>query len=1043
MNANLRPLQTGIYQLPDVDSLPIHAMHPRGGSLPAAAVADLIRSGTKAGDVVLDPFGGYGTTAIEALRLGRRAVTTDPNPLASFFTEVVFSPASLPQLQWAFQDLSTACRDAISELFATACPQCGKKGIAHFLHRENGRLVRLDYTCACTPGRLSKKPDAGDRRMEVENADADIPFWHPTRLPLNADSDIRTDYPADFLRRRTVAALSILLNSINNITEPTVRDAMKLAFASALGPCHCSTPFPSRETARGKPPMGQRTLRPRGTQRCTVANPWDAFSESFRKVYEGKKAGNTVLRNVTIGYGYGELESRQANVVILGKSAEDALICELPENSVDFVLTEPPFGLGENDSFLPAIQAAWLKMEFDRNREIVFAPDDNGSVDRYRNRMEIIARGLCRVVRDGGAVDLFCADTGGSFFPEFLSILASGGLAAEVIRYQPAATPPYSRGGGYIVRAPVRKKQTVAAAQVPPARLAEKADAAARELFGVYGKKITADKILHSFYQRLDRDEIAALHKSPPEKLLGPAVASFAQYRKGRLILRKANRGAAGKPKIPEAWRQMVLEAESLATGGPGDAALVRGLAVQRLAGGGLTADDANAIRQTIPSAEIARHRRTRTVALLRAWGSALGYQIRVSKKKPTGITWKTPAERIVDFTPGEENIRITHHLPNGAISEWGAISYLELERAMGQWCRNHPTPGDDLSRKLSLIENIREPQCADPWESSSPTRDLKLRVAQNRKICEGHYLIQLELPADVPITFHPGQFFHVLCDPGNGKPRPIPLTLRRPLSIHRAEYPHFHRAALARAGDLPDELRRAFVRHPARIDFLYRVVGEGTDLLSRARKGALLRAIGPCGNGFAIGPARTAVIVAGGIGVAPLAALAERLRERGKEVLIYLGAVKKEMLSLAVGPARRIPELEGVESDQDLYDAIHSEFDEIGARVLTVCTDDGSLGEKGLVTEMLARGLRDGCVPRESVCVYACGPEGMLRAVAEIAARNSLDCQVTLETRMACAVGACYSCTTRVIEPDGKIHRKRVCRDGPVFEARDIQWKD
>jgi dihydroorotate dehydrogenase electron transfer subunit len=66
-----------------------------------------------------------------------------------------------------------------------------------------------------------------------------------------------------------------------------------------------------------------------------------------------------------------------------------------------------------------------------------------------------------------------------------------------------------------------------------------------------------------------------------------------------------------------------------------------------------------------------------------------------------------------------------------------------------------------------------------------------------------------------------------------------------------------------------------------------------------------------------------------------------------------------------------------------------------------------------------------------------------MLRAVAEIAARNALDCQVTLETRMACGVGACYSCTTRVNGPDGSTRRKRVCREGPVFEARDIQWKD
>ncbi|HEY5119130.1 MAG TPA: DNA methyltransferase, partial [Anaerolineales bacterium] len=375
MRQNVRHIDTGIPTAPNAGAGPIHAMHPRGGKVPPAVVAELIRAYTKEGDVVLDPFGGNGTTAIEALRLGRRAVTTDPNPLASFFTQVVFTPASLPRLEWAFQDLREQCQDVISELFATACPKCGKKGVVNFLHRENGELVRLDYSCSCSSGRLTKKPDAGDRRVEAENADADIPFWHPVSLPLPADLAARTNYPADFLRRRTVAALSIILNSINNITDPAVRDAMKLAFASALDACHCPGPLSlPRTTIGGSLPKEKRRGRRRGLQKSIVSNPWDAFSENFRRVYNGKKESNSLLSNATVGYGYGELESRQANVVILGKSAEDALTYELPESSIDYVLTEPPFEPSENDIFLPAIQAAWLKMEFDHNREIVIAP---------------------------------------------------------------------------------------------------------------------------------------------------------------------------------------------------------------------------------------------------------------------------------------------------------------------------------------------------------------------------------------------------------------------------------------------------------------------------------------------------------------------------------------------------------------------------------------------------------------------------------------------------------------------------------------------
>jgi dihydroorotate dehydrogenase electron transfer subunit len=1043
MRQNVRHIDTGIPTAPNAGAGPIHAMHPRGGNLPPAVVAEFIRAYTKEGDVVLDPFGGNGTTAIEALRLGRRAITTDPNPLASFFTEVVFTPVSLPRLQWAFQDLREQCRDAISELFATTCPKCGKKGVVHFLHRENGKLVRLDYSCSCSSGRLPKKPDAGDRRVETENADADIPFWHPVSLPLPADLAAHINYPADFLRRRTVAALSIILNSINNITEPAVRDAMKLAFASTLAACHCPGPLSPPGTAiGGSLPKEKRWSWRRGMQKCIVSNPWDAFSENFRRVYDGKKESNSLLRNATVGYGYSELESRQVNVVILGKSAEDALIYELPESSIDYVLTEPPFEASENDIFLPAIQAAWIKMEFDHNREIVIAPEHGRSVEQYRERMFVVLHGLHRVAKEGSYTHLFCANSSGAFFPEFLGLLEAAGLAAEHIHYQPVTGGKSPRtGGGYIVRAPVIKKQTITTMKVPEESFHKKAADTARELIGIYGKKITADKILRSFYQRLDKQEIAALQKSSMEEILLQAVASFAQYRNGRLIIRKGV--VAGRINIPLNWRRIVLDAESLSAGSPGDAATARRLAVQRLGRDGLTVEDVTAIRQSLRPAEILRHRRIRTATLLRDWGKVIGYSVRFSQNASAEVAWKTSAKRSVGFTLGKKEIRIASHLENGTASEWGDISYLDLERCLCEWRYKHPTPGTDRKGQLASFDNFLELETTDALRKSSPLRDLKLRIVQNRRICEGHFLIELELPADAQLDFLPGQFFHLLCDPDAGKPRAYPLTLRRPLSIHRAEYSRFHRAALAHADELPEEMRQAIVRHPARVDFLYRVVGEGTDILSRARKGAVLRAIGPCGNGFTMCEAHTAVIVSGGIGVAPLAALAERLREHGKEVLIYLGAVKKEMLSLAVGASGRGIDIDNPGGDQELYDAIQSEFDEIGARVLTVCTDDGSLGEKGLVTEMLEQGLRDGCVPHESVCLYACGPEGMLRAMAEIAARNSLDCQVSLETRMACGVGACYSCTTRVIGLDGTIRRKRVCREGPVFPARDIQWKD
>ena len=275
-----------------------------------------------------------------------------------------------------------------------------------------------------------------------------------------------------------------------------------------------------------------------------------------------------------------------------------------------------------------------------------------------------------------------------------------------------------------------------------------------------------------------------------------------------------------------------------------------------------------------------------------------------------------------------------------------------------------------------------------------------------------------------------------VMCDPGAEDRASPPLTLRRPLSIHRVSYAAFSRSGLAAVASIPPEIRETIVRRPAVLSFLYRLVGAGTESLSRLRPGARVEAMGPLGNGFSIGGERTAVIVSGGIGVAPLAALAEQLLFAGKDVRVYFGAVRGEMLALAVSH-RECGE------DAGLEEVIRSEFREAGAQVLGVCTDDGSIGAKGVVTELFEAGIRDGCVPSSDVCVYACGPRGMMRAVAEITARHNLPCQVSLEERMACGVGACYACTCRVVGAEGVVRRKRICREGPVFQAKDVQWKD
>ena len=199
----------------------------------------------------------------------------------------------------------------------------------------------------------------------------------------------------------------------------------------------------------------------------------------------------------------------------------------------------------------------------------------------------------------------------------------------------------------------------------------------------------------------------------------------------------------------------------------------------------------------------------------------------------------------------------------------------------------------------------------------------------------------------------------------------------------------------------------------PRRLSFLFRVVGPGTRFLAGLRPRDRLQAMGPLGRGFPLpdGPER-AVLVAGGVGVPPLWSLARSLLGLGCEVTALLGARTR---SAMLGQA---------------------ELGALGTQVLTA-TDDGSLGHRGAVTEL----LRD----IEADALYACGPEGMLRAVRDIAVARPLPrTYLALEAAMACGYGICLGCAVERAQPDPALGAygtyARVCREGPVFRWDEVR---
>lgn len=315
--------------------------------------------------------------------------------------------------------------------------------------------------------------------------------------------------------------------------------------------------------------------------------------------------------------------------------------------------------------------------------------------------------------------------------------------------------------------------------------------------------------------------------------------------------------------------------------------------------------------------------------------------------------------------------------------------------------------------------------------------------VVANVPLCREHFKLVLRT-RQFPST-SPGQFVQIACNP-----------VHHDIDVLESEIEWDCHAQPRLQGE---ELttRSALLRRPfslagrrdtsdgVEIDIIHRVVGIGTQWLANLKPGDHVSVIGPLGNRFSLPPEDgVAILVGGGVGIPPMIYLGSHLT--GRRAVVFSGAQTRDLLPLQITNAAPPPD---AVTAAPLYNI--EPFAAFGIPAV-ISTDDGSYGYRGFITQALEQYLdRFFTTPdvRSRAVIYTCGPEPMMKRVAEIADTRSIACQVAVERAMACGMGTCQSCCIRVKKPDpaavpmpGQDWCYRLaCTDGPVFKSTELLW--
>lgn len=462
----------------------MYLMHKFWARKPHNIVRKYLESYSKEGEIVIDPFCGSGVTPTEAIKLGRKAIGIDLNPLAVFVTRMTILPINEDLIAKAYNNLEKKVKPKIYDLYKIKCPRCGKKkattksSIISFVvecpncsqdvimakaKHAKGKKQTI-YECPFCKKNFNyaqldlKKEVFTELKFECDNCGAKetiadpsndfirtephkISFWYPnTKLSYPTGKRFITSRRMktlpDLFTKTNLEALSILNHEIEQLEDQTVRDFMKFVFSSML---HLVSRLimlkRGTEAGWNVPEFLVASFHPE-------YNVWDRFENRYNKVLKGKKQSNEEIHYVKEARDFTELEGK-ANIMIANRSALDLSI--IPDSKIDYIFTDPPYGGTIQYFELSSLQLAWLRGEKDDQRfspekweeEITINRSQDKGFDYYHSRLHSAFREMYRVLKSGRYMTVTFHNTEIEIYNSIIRAAIYAGFELERIIYQP------------------------------------------------------------------------------------------------------------------------------------------------------------------------------------------------------------------------------------------------------------------------------------------------------------------------------------------------------------------------------------------------------------------------------------------------------------------------------------------------------------------------------------------------------------------------------------------------------------------------------